>query len=266
MKTLRYCCILLFLSVLLLGCKESQSRKKTRLTDLIPKDRSASTDKSTVGLYIYVFELDRDRYPLVLEGLYDVNDLPVEYDSSNSFAGNGFISGGGDITTWAKLAQILTDSQAKVAKRTITYISENISGDVVITSLDKPSSVRYHQGGDASIGIGLPAGNVSLRLNTKPLIGLKQICRLNITPVYKAEIVSDKKQKSGKTQPMAWEFPFSSTSLNVPLRPGQFVYIAPNPTNFPQEGPAAVGQMIFCSDKPKPVIRFCLVACSLIND
>ncbi|MBU1518052.1 MAG: hypothetical protein KKI18_03955 [Planctomycetes bacterium] len=265
-KTLRYFFILLFLAMLVSGCRESQSRGKTRLADLIPKDRSASEDKSSVGLYVYVFELDRDKYPTVLEGLYDINDLPVEYKNSGSFAGNGLVSCGGDITTWAKLAQILVDSKARVAKRTITYISEGIDDDVVITALDKPSSARYHQGGGTSIGIGLPAGKVSLRFNTKPVIGLKQIRRLSITPVYKAEITVDKKQTSGRAKPVLWEFPFSLTSLDVSLRPGQFVCIAPNPANFPQEGPEAVGQIMFWADKPRLVIRFCLVACSLIND
>jgi hypothetical protein len=265
-KILRYCYILLFLAVMLSGCTENRRKEKTSLADLIPKDDSASKDKSAVGLYIYVFELDMDKYPLVLEGLHDVNDLPVEYETSGSFAGNGFVSGGGDVTTWSKLAQIIVDSKARVAKRTITYISEGVDGDVVITALDKPGSVRYYQSGDASIGIGLPAGNISLRFNTKPVIGLKQIRKLNITPVYKAEIVPDKKQKSGKVQSPAWEFPFSSISLNVSLRPGQFVYIAPNSADFSQEGPAATGQMMFYSNKPKPVVRFCLVAYSLIND
>lgn len=256
----------MFLTILLSGCGESRSRKKINLTDLIPKDISASEDKSAVGLYVYVFELNSDRYPLVLEGLYDVNDLPVEYENFGSFTDNGFVSGGGDIISWTKLAQILTDSQARITKRTITYISANIDNDVVITVLNKPCPVRYQQGGNASIGIGLPAGDVSLRFNAKPVIGLKQICRLNITPVYKAEIVTDKEQNNGKMQPALWEFPFSLTSLNALLRPGQFVYIAPDPANFPQEGPEAIGQIIFCSNKPKSVVRFCLVACSLIND
>jgi len=267
MRTLRYCFVLLFLAAILPGCRESQSRGKTRLADLIPKDPSASENKSSVGLYIYVFELNRDKYPSVLDGLYDVNDLPVEYENSGSFAANGLVGCGGDITTWAKLAQILVDSKARVAKRAITYISDGIDDDVVMAVLDKPGSVRYHQSGDSSIGIGLPVGNVSLRFNAKPVIGLKQIRRLDITPVYKAQAAADKKQKGGKVQPPpAWEFPFSLTSLNVSLRPGQFVCIAPDPANFPQEGPTAVGQIMFRSDKPKPVIRFCLVACSLIND
>lgn len=252
--------------MLVSGCQRSQSREKTRITDLIPKDRSVNENKSAVGLYVYIFELDRDRYPSVLDGLYDINDLPVEYKDSGSFADNGLVSCGGDIITWATLAQILVDSKARVARRTITYISDGIEDDVVIAVLDKPSSVRYHQGGGSSIGIGLPAGNISLRFSTTPVIGLKQIRRISVTPVYKAEIAPAKEQTSGKKQPVLWDFPFILTSLEVSLRPGQFVCIAADPANFPKEGPEAIGQMMFLADKPRPVTRFCLVACSLIND
>ncbi|PKL51063.1 MAG: hypothetical protein CVV39_00520 [Planctomycetes bacterium HGW-Planctomycetes-1] len=265
MNTLRYFYILLFLAVLVFA-RQGLGREKTRITDIIPKDSLLNEDKAATGLYLYVFELDRDKYPAVLDVLYDINDLPVEYVNLGSFAGNGLVSCGGDIETWTKLAQILVDSKAKPVKRTIAYINDGINDDIVLAVLDKPGSVSYRQSGSDSIGIGLPAGNVSLRFNTKPLIGLKQIRRVSITPVYKAEIAPDKKQMSGKKQPVLWEFPFSLASLSVSLRPGQFVCIAANPANFPQQGPEAIGQMMFCSNKSKPVIRLCLVACSLIND
>jgi hypothetical protein len=265
-KILRYCSILLLLTVLLSGCTEKQAGEKTRekvkLADLIPKDSSGSKENSTVGLYVYVYQIDRDNYPSVQQELSQAADLPVEYEDSKSFSSNGLIGGGGDINTWAKLAQVLTDAQAAIIKRTITYISDNTDDDILITELTEPGSVRCYSGGDTSAGMGLPAGTVWLRINSKPLIGLKQSRRINIMPIYKAEAISNDKNPKNPT----WEFPFSSTSLKVPLRPGQFVFIAPDAANFPQEGLPLIGKMIFCADKPKPVVRFCLVACSLIND
>jgi hypothetical protein len=266
MRPLRYFCILLFLAVLVFA-RQGLGREKTRITDIIPKDQSANKDKASIGLYVYVFELNRNRYSSVFDVLGDINDVPIEYKDFESFAGNGLVGCGGDTETWPRLAQILVDSKAELVRRTIVYISEDISDDVVLTVLDKSGSVSYRQGGsDDAGGIGLPAGNVSLRFNTQPLIGLKQIRKLNITPVYKAQTVPDKKQTSGKKQPALWEFPFSLISFDISLRPGQFVCIAPDPAKFPQAGPEAIGQMIFCSNKPKPVVRICLIACSLIND
>jgi len=256
--------------VLLSGCTEKQAGEKTRekvkLVDLIPKDSSENKENSTVGLYVYVYQIDRDKYPSVQQKLNQAADLSVEYEDSKSFSSNGLIGGGGDINAWVKLAQVLTDAQAAIIKRTITYISDNTNDDIVITELTEPGSVRCYSDGDTSAGMGLSAGTVWLRINSKPLIGLKQSRRINITPIYKAEAISDEKIKSSSPKNPAWELPFSSTSLNVSLRPGQFVFIAPDAANFPQEGLPLIGQMIFCADKPKPVVRFCLVACSLIND
>ncbi|MDD5011689.1 MAG: hypothetical protein PHQ00_06160, partial [Phycisphaerae bacterium] len=103
MRTSQYFCVLLFFAVLVSGCQEGPGEEKTKIGDIIPKDRLLE-DKAAIGLYLYVFELDRDKYPAVLDVLYDINDLPVEYVNLGSFAGNGLVSCGGDIETWAKMA------------------------------------------------------------------------------------------------------------------------------------------------------------------
>ncbi len=268
MKILRYCSILLLLAVLLPGSAEGIGWKKpfnkVKISDLAPKDHSGDAKNSIVNVCVYVFELDRDQYPSVLAGLGEANDLSVKYEDSGSFFGNGLVSGGGDRDTWRKFAQILTDAQARMIKRVNLYMNQNIDNDVAIIDMEEPGNVCYRSGKDTSAEIGFPAGTVWLRINAKSLIGLKQICGLDITPIYKARMISDKNRKEQES--FGWEFIFGSTAINVPVWPGQFVCIAPNTANFPLEGLPITGKMMFCSDKPKPVIRFCLIACSLIND
>jgi len=270
-KILRYCSILLFLAMLVSGCTGRQSWKKswekTQVKDLLPEDRYGDKNSSIINLYIYVFEIDKEKYPLVLNAIKDVNNLPVKYKDSGSFLSNGLIGGGGNRTTWAKFSQVLSKAQVRMTKRTSFYMNENMDNDIVIAELAQPGSICYRSGGGVSAGIGLPAGTVALRLNAKPLIGLKQICGLDITPVYKTNIAADKNKKAQKNS--GWEFVFDEIAINVPIRPGQFVCIAPDTAGFSSRfigSPPAAGEMIFCSAKPKPVVRLCLVACSLINN
>jgi hypothetical protein len=274
MRILPYCCVLLFLSILLPGCYQNKKpTDKVRIQDLMPQNPAADSNTSAVGLYIYVFQFDRENYPAALNGLGEVNDFTIKYSDVSSFAANGFICGGGNSDTWARLAQIFTQAQSITTKRFIVYINFNTNQDVLIAQQSEPVFVSYHSDSNALAGIGLPGGDISFRLNAAPTI-LKQICNLSIKPVYLyrsdriaadiADSTPDKTLKEQKTPP--GEFIFDSAAINVPLRPGQFVYIAPDIDNFPRDSSAVAGLLMFCSDTPKPVIRLCIIACGRIND
>jgi hypothetical protein len=254
--------------MLVSGCTEKQNWKrpwtKAQAGDLLPEDSYGDKKSSIIGLYIYVFEFDKGKYPSVLNAIGDLNDLPVKYKNSGSFLNNGLIGGGGNRIDWVKFSQVLSKAQVKITKRISLYVNENIDNDVAIIDFQEPGAICCRSGKDISAGIGLPAGTVALRINVKSLIGLKQVCGLNIIPVYKTIAAPD---SNGKEQGNSgWEFVFDEIAMNVPIRPGQFVCIAPDTAHFPQQGLPLTGEMIFCSAKPKPVVRFCLVACSLIND
>jgi hypothetical protein len=269
---IRYFVILLVFAGFLSGCKERQISKKpfnskVNIEDLMPEKFVSDTNNSAVGLYIYIFQFDQHNYPSAFQGLREANDLPVEYwKGSGSFAANGLISGGGDRDAWSKLAQVLTNAQAVLAKRTIAYMNFNTDEDIVIARLSRPVSVAYHSASDASAAIGLPLGTVSLRVNA-PLTDLKQACKLSITPVYlpqtQSEVTPDETLKAPKNP--AGQFAFNSAAINVTLRPGQFVFIAPD-TGIPSGPLSTLGQMMFCSQQGSPIVTFCLIACGLIND
>jgi hypothetical protein len=266
-KILRYCFILLIMSVLLTGSAEGRGKKKPpekiKIQDILPKGPLGSREGVAVGLYIYVFELDSSKYLSVRMGLNDVNDLPVEYKDFDGFAGNGLVSGGGDINTWRNFAKVLSDANARVVKRISVYINPDANEEVAIADLKEPAYISYRIGDDISTGVGLPAGTIALRIAAKPLIGLKQVCRLDIVPVFMTKI-TDKKPKNRKNP--NWEYVFDSTAVSTPIRPGQFICIAPDTDNFPRHGLPVTGKLIFCSDNTKSVVRLCLIACGLIND
>ena len=244
-----------------------------RYQDLIPKENRQPTDKAVIGLYIIVFELDKDKYPQVLQGLNEVNDLPVGYEDRNNFSANGLVSGGGDRKTWIKLAKILAEAEVRIIKRVSALIDENSSDDIEIAESAEPRTIRYQTADKAQAGIGLPQGTISLHIDTKSLIGLKQVCKLGITPVFKTKIADNASEAQKKDN---WKFTLDSIAVNAPVRPGQFVFLSPDTENFPRQGLPVAGEMIFCSkraaaswaatDEPKIIIRFCLIAGSLIND
>ena len=274
MKILPYCCVLLFLSILLPGCYQNKKlTDKVHVQDLLPQNPAADSNTSAIGLYIYVFQFDKENYPAALDGLGEANDFTIKYRDVASFAANGFICGGGDSDTWARLAQIFTQAHSTITKRSIVYINFNTDQDVFITQQSEPVFVSYHSDSNALAGIGLPPGDIVLRLNAAPTI-LKQICNLSIKPVYLsrsdriaadiADSTPDKTLKEQKTHTS--EFVFDSAAINVPLRPGQFIYIAPDIDNFPRNGSAIASLLMFCSDMPKPIIRLCIITCGRIND
>jgi hypothetical protein len=268
MRILPYCCVLLFLSILLPGC--NQNKKPTdniQIQDLMPQNPVADSNTSAVGLYIYVFQFDKDNYSAVLDSLGEANDFAIKYSDAASFAANGFICGRGDSDTWARLAQIFTLAHSTITKRSIVYINFNTDEDIFMAQQSEPVFVSYHSAGNALAGIGLPSGDISLRLNAAPTI-LRQICSLSIKPVYLPRADAGSAPDTTLKEPIIppGEFVFDSAAINVPLRPGQFVYIAPDIDNFPRDGSAVAGLLTFCSDVPKPVIRLCVITCSRIND
>jgi hypothetical protein len=268
MRILPYCCVLLFLSILLPGCNQNKKPSdNVRIQDLMPQNSVSDSNTSAVGLYIYIFQFDKENYPAAFDGLGEANDFTIKYNDAGSFAANGFLCGRGDSDTWARLAQVLTQAQSTITKRSVVYINFNTDQDIFIAQQSEPVFVSYHSAGNALAGIGLPGGDIALRLNAAPTI-LRQICSLSIKPVYlsraDAGSASDKSPKEQKSS--SGEFIFASAAINVPLRPGQFVYIAPDIENFPRDGSSVAGLLTFCSDVPKPVIRLCVITCGRIND
>jgi hypothetical protein len=269
MRILPYCCVLLFLSILLPGCYQNKKlTDKVHVQDLMPQNPVSDSNTPSIGLDIYVFQFDKDNYPAAFDGLGEANDFTIKYNDVASFAANGFICGGGDSDTWARLAQVLTQAHSTITTRSAVYINFNTDKDVFIAQQSEPVFVSYHSDSNALAGIGLPPGNISFRLNAAPSANLKQICNLSIKPVYlssaDAGSAPDKTLKEQKNPP--GEFVFDSAAINVALRPGQFVYIAPDIENFPRDGSSVAGLLTFCSYAPKPVIRLCVITCGRIND
>lgn len=261
MKILRYYSILFFV-VLLAGCGENQNIKNLRFGDLAPKGKWQATDKTTISLSIYLFEMSEDKYPKVMAELNEANDVPIDYEDSENFMANGLISGGGNKKTWAKIAKALIAAKVRIAKQITILMDENTSENIEIVQLPQQTSIDYRTADNAWAGIGLPQGSILLKLSTESIIGLKQVCKINVTPVYETKLEQNKSQGRKKTN---WQYAFDSTAVSATVRRGQFIFLAPETENNPQNGPL-VGKIMFCNETEKPVVRFCLIICGLIND
>lgn len=267
MKILKSIPVLLVFAVILSGCGEIQKKNQwedTRLEELVPKERRFRADKAIVGLSIYVLQFNAGKYPQVLEAMHQANNLPISYDDTKNFAANQVICGGGDMNTWAKISKSLADSNTTVIKRINIYMDEDTSEVVEVAQLTEGGSISYRTGDNAWAVMGLPQGSIVLDITTKSLIGLKQACKLEVRPIYKTSV-----KKLRVPRRRGWEFAFDSINFSANVRPGQFVFLAPEMKDTDaskQDAPPVAGRMIFYSDGDKPVVRFCLIACGLIND
>ena len=162
-----------------------------------------------------------------LQGLIaQTGTIDVKYGDADAFLANGLISCAGDRISWQKIGQLLSQSQPEIKRRISLLVTENMTDDVVISENLQPVSVVYLSEGTTT-GIGFGTGRIVLRIKVSPLIGLRQICRLDITPVYKAgSEQTTKKRPAGRK---SYEFTFDSAALNVRLRPGQFLLHCPCP-------------------------------------
>jgi hypothetical protein len=253
---------------LLTGCTSSNASsrkiwKDIKASELISQQQLSENKTITVGLYIYLFRIQADKLMELGEQISRTDALPVKYEDRAAFSANGFAGCAGDRISWLKIAPILAQSLPEVKKRINLLITENIADDIVIAELPGPVSVIYRWG-SATAGIGFDAGRMVLRIKAEPLIGLRQVCRLDVTPVYITGVIQKtKKQPASRAN---YEFAFESAALNARLQPGQFVLLAPAQMQTDQTGTKILGDIMFYSQSPQHTTNLYLIACSMINN
>ena len=216
----------------------------------------------TVGLHIYLFQIQTNKLAEIQEQIGRTDTLPVKYNDPDAFSANGLIGCAGDRTSWQKMAKLLTQAQPQIKKHINLLIAENITDDVVIAETNQPVSVVYRSNG-ATAGIGFDAGQIVLRIKVNPLIGLRQACGLDVTPVYRTG--AGQKATKPSVSRDNYEFAFESAALNVRLQPGHFVLLAPAQTQTDRTTAQTIGDIMSCSQASQNTTNLYLIACNLIN-
>ena len=217
----------------------------------------------TVGLNIYVFHIQADRLTELRELIVQTSTIGVKYSDPDAFLANGLMSCAGDRVSWQKIGQLLSQSQPRIKKRIGLLVAENMTDDIVLSETLQPVSVVYFSEGTTT-GIGFGTGRIVLRIKATPLIGLRQICRLDITPVYKTS--SKQKTEKRPADRKNYEFVFDSTTLNVRFQPGQFLLIAPLQAEAQKADTQTIGNAMFYPEGPENTAGLCIIACSLVNN
>jgi hypothetical protein len=257
-----------FLIPFLAGCTGSKTSsqkfwKDINAPELISQQQPPENKAMTVGMHIYLFRIRADKLTELGEQISRTDALPVKYNDPAAFSANGLVGCAGDRTSWQKIAELLAQSQPEIKKHINLLIAENVPDDIVIAESSQPVSVIYRSG-SATAGIGFDAGRMVLRIKVEPLIGLRQSCRLDITPVYRTGVAQKtKKQPVGRGN---YEFAFESAALSVHLQPGYFLLLAPAVAQSQQTGTQTLGNCLFYSQSSPNTPNLCLIACSLINN
>ncbi len=236
--------------------------KDVKASELISKQQLPENKTITVGLYIYLLRIQTDKLMELGEQISRTEALPLIHDDFAAFSANGFAGCAGDRISWQKIAPLLAQSQPQIKKRINLLIAENIADDIVIAELSRPVSVTYRSG-STTAGIGFDAGRMVLRIKAEPLIGLRQVCRLNITPVY--IIGAERKTKKWFADRANHELAFESAALNARLQPGQFVLLAPSQMRTDRTDIQILSDLVFYSQCPQHTANLYLIACSMIN-
>jgi hypothetical protein len=256
-----------FLISFLAGCISSNTSsrkvwKNVKMPELISQQQPSENKSMFVGLYIYIFHIQADKLTEIQEQISRTDALSVKYNDPAAFSANGLVDCAGDRTSWQKIAELLAQSQPQTREHINLLITENIINDIVVAQTPRPVSVTYYSNG-ATAGIGFDAGRIALRLKVSSLIGLRQVCRLDITPVYKTGL--GQKAKKSSVEQENYEFAFESAALNVRLQPGWFVLLAPAQTQTDPNIAQTIGDIMSYSQTDSNAVNLCLIACNLIN-
>ncbi|MGB8226947.1 MAG: hypothetical protein WCE45_08830 [Sedimentisphaerales bacterium] len=236
-------------------------RRNIKAAELISRQQPLEGKFMTVDLHIYVFRIQTKKLPQIQNQIGQTNALPVKYDDPDAFLANGLICCQGDRASWQKIAQLLALSQSKTIKQINILMTENTAEDIVIAEAVKSVSAIYYSN-NATAGINFDAGQMVLRLKVSPLIGLRQACRLDVTPVYKIISRESKKLKSSEKNR---EFIFDSAALSVRWQPDRYVLIAPANAKEEQNEAQTIGNIISYRQTPEDTADLCLIACDSIN-
>ena len=266
MNTKKSICLLaiLFSISFLSDCTGSPRKpwRNIKAAELISPQQLPEDKSMTVDLHIHLFRIQTNKLPQIQNQIGQTDTLPVKYDDPNAFLANGLISCAGDRASWQKIAQLVALAQPQTIKHINILMTENIAEDVVIAEANQPVSIAYRSS-DTTAGIGFGAGQTILRIKASSLIGLREVCRLDITPVYRtAAAQKTKKRSAGREN---YESVFESATLNVHLQPGQFVLLAPTQALTDPNTAQTIGDILFSSQNPQKTVNLCIIACNLIN-
>jgi hypothetical protein len=260
--------VLLFISFLTGGTGSNVSSRKPWLdikaSELISRQQLPERKAINVSLHIYLFQIRTDKLAQIQEQFSQPYTLPVKYNDPCAFWENGIIGCAGDRTSWQKVAALLTQSQPETKKHISLLIDENAAQDIVVTQVPRPVSIVYRSGSTIA-GIGFDTGTVILRIKVNSLIGLRQACRLDVTPVYRTDAARQKAKKILVRRENR-EFIFESAAFNVRLQPGQFVLLVPAEKQTDQAESQTISNILFYPQTTKNTANLCLIACNLINN
>jgi hypothetical protein len=264
----RYCVIFFAVFVFFLGCENSkQSRpnvqKDITFGELIADQQIEQTKVKTVALDIYTFQIDSARLPEIQNLICQTKTLPIAYNTKDTFSLNGLISCAGDKNDWQKISRPIFQSTPRVAKSTSLYAVEDVNDDVAITQIPQQESILYYTGQNKTAGMGLDGGQIMLRIKTSSVIGLLQVCKIDIMPVYKAGFSRETKSPAN---PSGGEFIFESAQVVCRLGIGQFVLIAPATVRAEQGENRTLGDVICYPQKLKKTVNVYLINCNSIKE
>ena len=259
----KFCSIFIVVFIFFLGCENSkQSRpsvqKDVTVRELIANQQFDQIKAKTIALGIYTFQISSARLPEIQNLICRTNTLPLAYNAKEAFSLNGLIACSGDKNDWQRISGAIFKSTPRIAKSVSLYAVEDVNDDVAITQIPQQESVLYYAGQDKTTGIGLDGGQIMLRIKTSSLIGLRQVCRVDITPVYKG-IKSPVNQDGG-------EFIFESAQVAGRLGVGQFVLIAPAAVRAGQGESRTLGDLICYPQKPGKTVNVYLINCNQIKE
>jgi hypothetical protein len=260
--------VLSWVVLVLTGCgtpeKDEPVWKQVKLDDLAPPADAKHPHGQllkTINLNICVFEMPTKN----IDALNDIWQMlytkPLEFNNYDAFCANSFLVGFGQIQTWDKIADILHYAGGKRIETVSLLLPDGQTNDFTIAKLDKKETVFYISTAGSMEGTTIGPGRLALRIKVEKIPGSKDVCRVNVLPVFPSPISSPIPQLA--KQAKSAEFLFTPVAFSLKMSPGDFVFLGPEKYIDNQ---ITLGSLSFSRPGRKPTVRLFLLICTRIID
>lgn len=253
-----------FPAVLLLsmaGCHEPEPIwEEMKITDLKPASGSGNSGKlKTVSFDVHKIEFAAGQLENLNKIYEDLQSSVILLNSPAGFKKNLFRAGLGREKAWRRLNRIYTEFGGEVISSLSYLINLDQPNYIPATFMDSQKDVFYYSSEDNLKGVTIGRGNLSFQITASQIPDTKSFCRLSVVPAFP-------QRNSGN--PSVSEFDisddviFSSVGFHIRISPGDFILIGPR-EYIPHQ--YTLPAVLFCSQKPEPVVRIFLILCKQIN-
>ncbi len=265
-------CLLCCISIC--GCQEKAAEttndkilKNVKITDLIGNKTTPQSDRTEVNFQVYLFHLLQENYAKVSPYLDELVTELLKYRDSTAFSSNGFGAGLGSKHSLEKLTRTLEQAGARCIYSRQIKVLTGIYEEIALNNIPEQRSILYYSGSGKALALTFGPGRGVLNIVPQKAIGLRGVCDVYITPVFRAikNKTADNNFAERNIANIALpDRAFDSSAIVARLSPDEFIALWPK--DYAWDNTPICAGVFLTGKKPKPYVRICVIMCTGIID